>query len=79
MIKLGNEGKIKGSEWWNEEVKQLVTKGNKRYTTHLLNRQDKRWEEYKINCSKVKEMYWKKRGRMIRDRERENVSKLQEK
>jgi len=52
--KLGAGGKRKGSEWWNEEVKQLVKEKKEAFNRYMQSREDRRWEEYKRKCKEVK-------------------------
>ena len=43
-----------GSEWWNDEVKELVKWKNEMYGKYLGDRNERRWREYREACGEVK-------------------------
>ena len=51
--KLGN-GRRKGSEWWNEEMENMIKRKKEAYCKYLSTREGRDWEEYRERCREVK-------------------------
>src|SRR5215469_10117664 len=42
------------SEWWNEEVKEVIRKKRVAFSEFLGNKNVEKWEEYRRSCREVK-------------------------
>ena len=51
--KIGN-GRRKGSEWWNDELKNMVKRKKEAFCKYLSTKEGRDWEEYKERCREVK-------------------------
>src|SRR6201990_823295 len=71
--KIGN-GRRKGSEWWNEDLENIVKRKKDAFNRYLGTKESLDWEEYKERCREVKREVKRAKRRV----EEEWASKLAE-